>query len=119
VTLATASPATPWLWRKFRGSSNGSSFGGLLYFAVHMKYYDQPAKGAMTYAHALVAVDPASLAPRKTSQPFTFAARDNVEYCLALDVTPGGVARMWFSSRDASPALAAVPLEDLVWAEHA
>jgi len=110
--------ATPWLWRKFRGSSNRAAFGGLLYFVVHMKYYDQPAKGAMTYAHALVAVDPDSLVPRRTSQPFNFAERNNVEYCLALDITLGGVARMWFSSRDASPALAAVPLEDLVWAEN-
>lgn len=112
-----AQPRTPWLWRKFRGSSNGAAFGGLLYFVVHMKYYDQPSKGAMTYVHALAAVDPVSLAPRRTSQPFTFAASNDVEYCLSLDITLGGVARMWFSSRDASPALASVPIEDLVWAE--
>ena len=114
---AAAQPQTPWLWRKFRGSSNEAAFGGLLYFVVHMKYYDQPSKGAMTYVHALAAVDPVSLAPRRTSQPFTFAASNDVEYCLSLDITLGGVARMWFSSRDASPALASVPIEDLVWAE--
>jgi len=109
---------TPWLWRKFRGSSNGSWFSGLLYFVVHFKYYDRPAKSAMTYVHCLVAVDPETLAPRRTSQPFYFAERDNVEYCLGLDVAPSGVARMWFSSRDSSPRLASVPLDALRWVEH-
>jgi tetratricopeptide (TPR) repeat protein len=117
VSLTTKA-STPWLWRKFRGSSNPARFGGLLYFVVHFKYYDTPTKSAMTYAHAIVALDASTLAPRRTSQPFYFAARDNVEYCLALDVTPGGVARMWFSSRDSDPALASVALDALEWISH-
>jgi hypothetical protein len=116
---ASALITTPWLWRKFRGSSNAALCGDLLYFVVHMKYYDRPSKGAMTYAHALVALDARTLAPRRTSQPFFFASADDVEYCLALDVTAGGVARMWFSSRDADPALATVPLDALQWSDHA
>lgn len=108
----------PWLWSKFRGSSNASWHRGLLYFVVHLKYYNRPAEGAMTYVHALVALDPASLAPRRTSQPFYFARKDDVEYCLGLDVSFGGVARMWFSSRDAEPALVSVPLDSLRWVDH-
>ena len=105
---------SPYLWRHFRGSAPPVRHRGELIAVVHFKYQEGKK---MTYVHCLVALDPETLAPRRTSTPFCFRALD-VEYCLGLSVSVEGVASMIFSSRDSNPERIAVPLSSLGWIAH-
>jgi glycosyltransferase involved in cell wall biosynthesis len=70
---------TPYLFERFRGSTNGIRVGREIWMLVHVVSYED----RRFYFHAIVALDADTYLPIRYTDMFTFEGKD-VEYCLGM-----------------------------------
>jgi hypothetical protein len=78
VPTTTQSPSPP-IFGYLRGSTNGIVVGDEIWFVTHAVSYE----ARRYYYHCVVALDAATLAPRRWTPLFTFF-KEKVEYCLGF-----------------------------------
>jgi hypothetical protein len=85
---------TPYLFKYLRGSTNGVWVDDEIWFLCHVVSYED----RRYYYHIMVILDKTTLKLKRTSKMFTFE-RENVEYCLGMEVT-GVIVRFGISTMD-------------------
>ena len=72
---------TPYIFKYFRGSTNGIVVGNEIWFLCHVVSYED----RRYYYHAMVMLDKKTLQLKNYTKMFTFK-KEKVEYCLGMDV---------------------------------
>ena len=72
---------TPYIFKYFRGSTNGIIIGNEIWFLVHMVSYEE----RRYYYHAMVMLDKQTMTLKNYTKMFTFTG-DKVEYCLGMEL---------------------------------
>jgi glycosyltransferase involved in cell wall biosynthesis len=103
LNITTRFQTSPY-FSKLRGSANPVLFKDEYWCLVHFVKYGEPRK----YYHQFVLLDKTTLKPLKLSMPFYFK-NQGIEYCTGMHVDDSG-AQFVYSSFDANPCLAKVPL---------
>jgi glycosyltransferase involved in cell wall biosynthesis len=72
---------TPYIFKYFRGSTNGIVVGNEIWFMCHVVSYED----RRYYYHVMVMLDKKNLLLKNYTKMFTFK-KEKVEYCLGMDV---------------------------------
>lgn len=81
VLEKTHSIQTPYIFKYFRGSTNGIVVGNEIWFMCHVVSYED----RRYYYHVMVMLDKKTLLLKNYTKMFTFK-KEKVEYCLGMDV---------------------------------
>ena len=96
---------TPRSFRFLRGSSNGVTYNGQVWFMVHGVAKDY------NYYHQLVVLDGMTFNVVQFTYPFKLDGRQPTEFCLGLDINPDThIITVAYSVMDGSSVLKQIPI---------